>query len=413
MEDRKLYAKILGVRAPWGVQDVVLNHKDGDLTVKIVRQSGNCRCPVCGAQASGYDHRIRRWRHLDTCQYRTIIEARVPRVKCPEHGVHQIKVPWSEENSRFTELFEALIVSWLQDASIEAVARHFGLSWDAVDGIMQRAVARGLARKETRELKRIGVDETSYRKGHNYLTVVTDLEKGTVEYVAEDRTTDTLSAFYKSLPEQMRENIETVAMDMWPAFMKATMRHVPGAEEKICYDKFHVAQHLGNSVDKVRRQEHKALRKEGRDELTGTKYWWLHNPANIRDAKWYGQFNELRKANLKTARAWAIRQEAMGLWHYRSRAWAYKAWRKWYGWAIRSRLEPVKKTARMIKKHLDGIVNAVVHQVSNAGAESMNSRIQGLKKRARGYRNTERLKTVIYFHFGGLDLSPATHTISG
>ncbi len=347
---------------------------------------------------------------MDTCQYQTIIEAKVPRTDCAECGVHQIPVPWAERKSRFTSLFEALVVDWLHDASIEAVRRQFGLSWNAVDGIMRRAVKRGLARKEQLPLQRIGVDETSYSKGHQYLTVVTDLDSSTVEFVGEGRGRETLDGYYSSLPKAHLESIQAVGMDMWKPFMNATRAHIPDADSKICFDKFHVAQHLGDAIDKVRRQEQRGLLKEGREILKGSRFLWLQNPENM-DAERWRRFSGLREANLKTARAWAIRQEAMGLWGYRVRGWGRKAWMRWYGWAIRSRLEPVKKVARMVKNHLEGILNAIVHRVTNAGAESMNSRIQELKRRARGFRNTERMKNAIYFHFGGLDMSPATHTI--
>jgi len=406
---KTLYAKILGLEKPWFVQEVELNHETGDLVVSVAHKGG-CLCPECGKTAPRYDHRVRRWRHLDTCQYRTIIKANVPRTECAECGVHQISVPWAERNSRFTVLFEALVIQWLQDASTEAVRKHFGLSWTAVDGIMQRGVKRGLARKEHQPLQRIGVDETSYRKGHQYLTVVTDLESSTVEFVGEGRSQETLDGYYASRPKEHLESIQAVGMDMWKPFMNATRKHVPDAASKICFDKFHVAQHLGDAIDKVRRQEQKGLLKEGRDILKHSRFLWLRNPERMDEARWR-RFSGLRNANLKTARAWAIRQEAMGLWNYRVRGWGRKAWMRWYGWAIRSRLEPVKKVARMIKTHLEGILNAIVHRVTNAGAESMNARIQELKRRACGYRNTERMKNAIYFHFGGLDMSPATHTI--
>jgi len=406
---KTLYSKILGLETPWIVQEVELNHENGELVVSVAHKGG-CSCPECDRTAPRYDHRVRRWRHLDTCQYQTIIEAKVPRTECADCGIHQLPVPWAEQNSRFTALFEAVVIDWLRDASTEAVRKHLGLSWSAVDGIMQRAVKRGLSRKEHRPLQRIGVDETSYRKGHQYLTVVTDLDGSTVEFVGEGRSQETLDGYYASLPKENLDSIQAVGMDMWKPFMNATRKHVPNADTKICFDKFHVAQYLGEAIDKVRRQEQKGLLKEGRDILKNSRFLWLRNPENMDEMRWQ-RFSGLRNANLKTARAWAIRQEAMGLWSYRVRGWGRKAWMRWYGWAIRSRLEPVKKVARMIKTHLEGILNAIVHRVTNAGAESMNARIQKLKRRACGYRNTERMKNAIYFHFGGLDMLPATHTI--
>lgn len=404
------YAQLLGIQPPWFVEEVFLEEDEGRVIVQVDHDRRSYSCPKCGVAVTRYDYRGRRWRHLDSCEYETILAANVPRVQCPEHGVIQLEVPWAEAGSGFTALFEAKVIAWLQESSIEAVRRQLGLSWSAVDTIMKRAVARGLSRQEARSVRRIGVDETSYKKGQKYLTIVTDLEEGKVLYVDQERTAQSLAGFYESLPNGSLEQIEAVAMDMWKPYIQATENHVPEADRKICFDKFHVAQHLGNAIDRVRRQEHKALRRQGNEILSGTKQLWRQNPKNMSDNVWGGAFQELRQSRLKTARAWAIREEAMGLWHYLSRAWARKAWNRWYSWAIRSRLEPVKQTARTIKRHLEGILNAIVCKVTNAGAESMNARIQKLKRRAHGFRSVERLKTVIYFHFGGLDLLPVTHT---
>ena len=174
----------------------------------------------------------------------------------------------------------------------------------------------------------------------------------------------------------------------------------------ICFDRFHVAKHLGEAVDKVRRQENRTLMTEGVKDLVGTKYHWLKNPANMSHREW-NAFEWLRESSHKTARAWAIKELGMSIWHYVSRTWAQKAWDKWYSWAIRSRLEPMKKAARMIKSHLWGIINAVVLGVSNGPAESINSRIKAIKVKSRGFRNKQRFANAIYFHLGGLDLYPA------
>jgi len=140
---------------------------------------------------------------------------------------------------------------------------------------------------------------------------------------------------------------------MWPAFINATLESLPKAEDKIAFDKFHVAKYLGEAVDKVRRQEHKALMKEGHEDLKGSKYDWLTNPQNM-TRKQKRRFKALRDSTLKTARAWAIKELAMSLWHYGSKTWAYKGWKRWLSWAVRCRLEPIKKVARTIKEHLWG-----------------------------------------------------------
>jgi transposase len=169
--------------------------------------------------------------------------------------------------------------------------------------------------------------------------------------------------------------------------------------------KFHVAKYLGEAVNKVRRQEHKALMAEGYEDLKGSKYDWLYNPKNM-TRKQKKRFKALRDSTLKTARAWAIKELAMSLWRYVSKTWARKGWEKWLAWAVRSRLDPIKEVAKTIKEHLWGILNAIVLEVSNGPAEGLNSRIKTIKVRSRGFRNKKRFANAIYFHLGGLDLYP-------
>lgn len=314
-------------------------------------------------------------------------------------------VPWAELGSGVTSMFEALVIDWLKESSTSAVSRLMGLSWNAIDGIMQRAVKRGLSRRETLCVTQLGVDETAFKKRHDYVTIVSDQEEGTVLHVGNDRKKATLKGWYKSLTEEQREAIESISMDMWPAFINATLESLPGADEKIAFDKFHVAKYLGEAVDKVHRQEHKALMAEGYEDLKGSKYDWLYNPENMtHDQK--KRFKALHDSTLKTARAWAIKELAMSLWHYVSKTWARKGWEQWLSWVVRSRLGPIKEVAKTIKEHLWGILNAIVLKVSNGPAEGLNSRIKMIKVRARGFRNKERFANAIYFHLGGLDLYP-------
>lgn len=408
MRDKDLYQQILGIRSPWQVTDVELALAAETVTVHVALEPGSeLVCPECGRACPGYDRRERRWRHLDTCQFKTILAAELPRVDCPEHGVHQIRVPWAEPGSGFTALFEALVIDWLREASIAAVARRMGLSWSAIDTIMRHAVGRGLQRRQAENPRRLSVDETSFRKRHDYVTVVSDQHTGRVLHVADDRTADSLKSYYNCLTSAQKEAIESVAMDMWPAYIGATLARVPGGKNKIAFDKFHVAKYLGEAVDKVRRSEHRELMGQGDESLKGSKHLWLYNPRNMALEKWR-DFKTLRESALKTARAWAIKETAMGLWVYVRRGWAERGWGRWLSWALRSRLAPVVKVAKMIESHLWGIVNAIVLGADNGAGESINSRIKMVKTRARGFRNKERFRQAIYFYLGGLDLYPAT-----
>jgi transposase len=225
--------------------------------------------------------------------------------------VLQVTVPWAERGSRFTALFEALVIDWLREASESAVARQLHLSWDEVDGIMARAVRRGLQRREQAMPRRLGVDETSFQKRHEYVTVVSDVDKGVALHVADNRKQESLDAFFARLPPGVLSAIEVVCMDMWKPYIRSAIAHIPDALNKIAFDKFHVAKHLGDAVDKVRRQEHKLLRLDGDDRLTGTKYLWLENPEKMREERWL-EFRSLRVSALKTARAWAIKEGSSG-----------------------------------------------------------------------------------------------------
>jgi transposase len=406
MNDTDLYAQILGIRSPWKVAEVKLALAAGEVSVFVERdQTIPMTCPKCGATVPGYDTRQRKWRHLDTCQYKTMLVADVPRVQCPEHGVVTVEVPWAEPGSGFTALFEALVIDWLKEATISAVSRQMNLSWNAIDGIMARAVARGLARRENEKPKHLGIDETAFRKRHDYVTIVSDQEQGHVLHVALGRNKKDLTDYYDSLSEEQKTGIESVSMDMWSAYINATLAKIPDASRKIAFDKFHVAKYLGEAVDKVRREEHKVLLKQDCKDLSGTKHVWLTNPANMSDKQWRW-FRNLRESSLKAARAWALKEAAMGLWHYVRRPWAVKAWKKWLAWAVRCRLQPMKKVAKTIKEHLWGILNAIILKVTNGPAESINSRIKTIKVRSRGFRNKERFRNAIYFHLGGLDLYP-------
>lgn len=417
MRDRELYARILGLELPWRVTDVELDQASNEVRVIVEHGVTDLSCPECGAACSGYDTRRRSWRHLDTCQFKTILVADIPRVRCEEHGVRQLAVPWAEPGSRFTALFESLVIDWLREASVAAVARRVGLSWDQVGGIMERAVKRGLARRGSVCASRIGVDETSFQKRHEYVMIVADLdaEKPCVLHVADDRKQATLQAYYDSLTEAELDGIQVVSMDMWGPFIEATKACVQGADRKICFDKFHVASHLGDAVNTVRKQEHRALMAEDDDRLKRTKHLWLQNPDNMSEEQWTDRFEALRTSSLKTARAWAVKEHAMTLWSYVSRGWAEKAWKRLVGWMARTRLEPVRKVGRMIKRHLWGILNAITHGVTNARLEGINSRVQWVKKMACGYRSRDGFRAAIYFHLGNLDLHPRpqlAHTIS-
>jgi transposase len=412
MRDTELYRQLLGLEAPWTVARVELDVKALRVDVHAEHVEGHqFDCPVCGRALAVYDHAAERsWRHLDSMQFKTFLHARPPRVECPEHGVRQVKLAWAEPRARFTALFERLCIDILRETSITGATRILGISWDEAWHVLDRAVERGRARKQTRPVAKLGVDEKAIARGHTYLTLVCDIEAGTVEHVAEGRKEASLDTYFEQLPPEARERIEAVAVDMWEPYLYSLHGNVPGASEKIVFDRFHIMQHMTRAVDLVRRREHRLLRAEGDESLKGSKYLWLYSAENLPEHM-ADRFTPLRSSHLKTARAWAIKESLRDLWSYVRRGWAEKHWKRWFFWATHSRLPPVIKVARTIERHLDNVLTYFRHRITNATSEGLNSKIQTVKQRAAGYRNAEHFKTAIYFHCGGLDLYPhaATH----
>jgi len=406
MNDKDLYSQILGIKSPFSVESVNLDLEGKKVEVFLGRISNvMLPCPECESYCTIHDHRERSWRHLDTCQLKTILTAFVPRVRCEKHGVHQVKVPWGSPGSPFTALFEKLIIDWLKITTVTSVAKMLGLTWDQVDGVQARAVKRGLARRVTKPTGHVGIDETSFQKKHEYVTVIQDKERGIVLEVLDGRKQTVVQEYFESWTDAEKANVLAVTMDMWPAYINAVSETFPDAHAKICFDRFHVSQHFCNAVNKVRSKEHRALSAKGDNRLAKTKFDWLKTASNL-DNRSRQEFIRLTKSSLKTARVWAVKEAASKLWKYRSLGWAKKSWTALILWIKRFRQPEIKKVGAMVEKHLWGILNAIRHGVSNAKMESINTKIQKMKNEACGFRNRARFRNAILFRFGGLDLTP-------
>jgi transposase len=401
----KHYSLLLGLDAAWEVSEVSLSLEVNCVEVLVKHSGGQVQCPECDAGCSIADHAPERtWRHLDTMQFETRLRARVPRANCKACGVKTTGVPWAGKHSRFTLMFEALAIAVIQACgNVKSAAELLGLDWDSVHRIMQRAVERGLERREVQALQYVGIDEKSFRRGHSYISLLVDLTGARVLEVAEQRTEAAADRLWEALPEEQKEQIEAVAVDMWPAFANSIATNAEQAE--IVHDRFHISKHLNEAVDQVRRQEHKALKQAGDERLTGSKQLWLFNPENISDDRWL-EFETLKDQELKTSRAWAIKEQFRWLWEYRYAGNARKFFNRWYGWAARSRLKPIIKVAKMLKRHLDNILTYFRHRITNAMTEGFNSRIQSIKSQARGFRAFENYRIRILFYCGKLDLLP-------
>ena len=408
MQDHKLYEQLLGLVEPWYVQEVKLNIPEREVEVTVACRQEHWGCPECQERMHVHQWEERRWRHLDTCQFKTFLRAKLPVVRCPKHGAQTVRVPWAEKHGRFTMLFERLAIQVLLECSVSGACEILRISWDEADGIKQRAVKRGWARKEREPVPRLGVDEKSAGAGQDYVTVVARIQAGqpaTVEYVGDGRTQEALDGYWQGVPAEHRQQVEAVAMDLWQPYWESTVQHVPEAAEKIVHDPYHLMKHLTDAVNTVRKREHRDLLSQGDDRLAGTKYLWLYGWENVPPSR-QEAFDQLKAQQLKTSRAWAIKELFRDFWACQTSSEAGQFFQQWYDWAIRSRLEPIKRVARMLRRHLKNILTFFTHRLSNAALEGLNNRIAGLIKKAFGYRNRERLKTDILFHLGGLNLFP-------
>jgi len=381
MRDVDLFARLLALPHPWLVNRIELD--DANKCIEVwLRHRGNARfhCPDCSDVLPLYDHTpLRRWRHLDHGSWMTWLVARIPRVRCPLHGIRQVRVPWALPSCRFTMAFETRAIDTLLEADVLGASRLLRLSWDEAWGVMERAVTRGLQAKQQRIIPRIGVDEKAIAKRHQYVTLVSDLDRGTVEFIAFDRKKSSLDAYYQSLTEDQLAGIQAIAMDMWEPFITSTHHYVPHAAAKIVFDRFHVMTHMTKAVDDVRKAEHRRLQEQGDDTLKRTKYLWLFSEENLPNnyTEWFAR---LKAMNLKTGRAWAIKESLRTLWTYQRKPWAKRCWQEWYNWATHSKLRPVIKVAHMIRRHLANVLTYCDHFVTNATNEGLNSKIQTVKK---------------------------------
>jgi transposase len=309
MRDADLMAQLLALKEPWRVNQVKLSPKEKHLDLVLQHRLGaTFACPECGQARPLYDHLpSRRWRHLDHGEFLTWLHARVPRVSCGDHGVRQVQVPWALPGARFTLPFESHAIDTLLEADVLGASRLLNLSWYETWHLMERAVARGLQAKKRRVIPLLGVDEKSFAKRHRYVTLVCDLKRATVEYIADDRKKTSLDAYYQSLTKKQLAGIQATAMDMWDAFIASTVEHLPLGRDKIVFDRYHIMAHMNKAVDQVRRAEHRRFQAEGDDTLKGTKYLWLFAEENLPE-DWAAEFARLRTLHLQTGRAWAIKE---------------------------------------------------------------------------------------------------------
>ncbi len=405
MNSKQLYKEMLGLQGSWYIKSVTLSKEIKQVTVEVALRKGLVWADptnrTARAHINGWTER--QWRHLDTCQFKTIIKARVPQLKYSDGTVKELPVPWADRYARVSLSMEAFVVELLQACpNIKSVCSLTDLSWKTVDTIMKKAVERGLTRRAQVPMEHLGLDEKSIEKGHSYASILTDVSGSRVLNLVKGRTQEAAQELLETtLSQEQRAGIEAVAMDMWPAYMGAARETLPKAS--IVHDKFHVVKYLNECVDQVRRREHRAMSAAGFSPLVGTKYSWMRNFKDKRSSEAV-EFRALHQMNLKTSRAWTIKETFAHFWTYHSISAASSFFTEWSNNAMRSKLEPVKKVVKMLRRHLDGLLNYTRYHITNATAEGFNSVIQLIKTNARGFRSFESYRARILFHCGKLDL---------
>lgn len=398
----KLFEAALGVSDPWFVREVDFNAQTKTLTIQIDFVAGSrFSHPEVAGGHPVHDTVTKRYRHLNFFEHDCYLEVRTPRVKLPDGRVALVEPDWAGKLSGFTLLFEAMVVALAQQMPFSAVARTVGESWHRVYAICERYVDLAVAELDLADMTAAAVDETSYRRGHNYLTLVADADARKVVFVTEGKDAATVGKFAEHLHEHNAapEQIGAVSIDMSPAFIKGVSEHLPNA--RITFDKFHVVAHASAAVDKTRRIEQKTD-----PSLKGLRWTLLKDRDGLPAAQRADLDALIANVTTKrTARAWLYREQLRDILERKQINVVSAMLEQWCTNVMRSKVEPMKEVARMIRKHFDGIVAWAQTRQTNGFLEALNGLFQAAKRKARGYVSFKTMRTVILLIVGKLDFS--------
>jgi transposase len=323
------------------------------------------------------------------------------RVVCPACGVRVEQVPWADRWSRVTKSLARAVAELARRTDLSTVANQYALPWKTVASIIRRVVAWGLSRRRKRPLRVLGIDEVSRKKGHKYLTLAYDLERGELVWIGKDRTMATLNRFFDELGWRRSRKLQAVCMDMWAPYLDVVRDRAPQAT--VCFDRFHVVRHLNEAVDEVRRSMVRKLSGATRALVKGTRFVLLKNPWNL-TPKQKASLSSLVRSNHPLSRAWYLKEDFQRFWDYVREGWARRHLDQWLWWASHSRLDPFKDFARMIRKHKAGILAWTRQRISNGALEGMNNKVKLVSHRSYGFRNDDRYIEAIYHNCGALPL---------
>jgi len=376
------------------------------LLFDVESRRGGLRCGRCGRRHRGgsYDTRpARLWRHLDLGPWEVYLRARLRRFRCSRcEAVVTEAAPWAEHASTFTREFEDVVSFFTQQTSKTVVSRVMKIAWPTVGTIVRRTVARRGTPLSQRKLRRLGVDEISYRRHHKYLTLVADHETGQVVWGGEGKSAQTLDGFFDALGEEASKHVELVSLDMSAAFIASIRRRLPHAT--VVFDPFHVVKLANEAVDKVRRAQVRALAGTAdTSALKKTRWILLKAPENLRPEERY-QLSLIGKANRPLYRAYLLKEALRAVYAARTGSAARRRLEDWLAWAHRSRLPPFVKLARTLRQHFEGIIAAVEHGLSNGRLEGLNSKVRLLSHRAFGFHSADALLALVHLCCSGINV---------
>ncbi len=393
--------KGLGLKAH-RVREVL--EEEGRLVAVIERMPNRrLRCSHCSRETRRiHSHRrVREWKDLGIRDQALVLRYAPVRLWCPACGPRIEHVPWAGRWQRITRALSRVIAQLSRRLSWKETAEHYGVDWKTVAGAVRSAVAWGLQRRKWRPLHWIGIDEVSRSKGQRYLTLVYDLERGSLVWVGENRDGGTMEKFFSWLGRRRARSITVVCCDMWAVYLEAVRQKLPRAT--VVFDRFHIVQHLNRAVDDVRRDCWRRLGGEEKRAFKKTRWLWLKNPWNLaRPEK--ARLSDLCRRNAPIVRAYYLKEAFQCFWDYRAPVWGARYLVRWLRWALRSRLEPMKRFARMIRDHQEGILAWTRLRVSNGALEGMNNKVKVVSHRAYGYRKVDTYITAIWHGCGNLPL---------
>ena len=377
---------------------------DGGLVIQVRPRTRRSSCGRCGKRAPRYDRaKVRRWRHHSLGDVRVWLQYAPWRVRCKTCGVRTERVSWARHGSGFSAAFEENVAYLAQTMDKSAVQRVLGINWRTVGAIVERVVHDRLDATRLDDLRIIGVDEFSYRKRHRYLTVVVDHERCRVVWAAEGKGSDTLGQFFTELGAERAARIEHITIDMSAAFLKAIEAHVPHAE--VVFDRFHVQRLVSDAVDDVRRSE--VSRAGDRAAFVkGSRFALLKNPWNLTRRE-RQTLAALQRTNKRLYRAYLLKEALGQALDYRQPARAAVALNEWIAWAVRSRLKPMVRAAKTIKRHRSGILAYVATRLTNGLVEGLNNRLRVIARRAYGFHTPGALISMLFLCCAGIQLNPS------